>query len=168
MISWKRLSAACLIAALWMVGMNGITPAAAQDAADDETRYVIQPGDTLTAIALRFGVSVDALVGANALADPNDIFVDQAIILPDVDWVKGTLDARPVPLGETFRSLSRRYQLEADTLARLGGLASPEQLYIGYPLLLPTGTGERLDGARAAVGAGSSLLEMAALNDTKP
>jgi murein DD-endopeptidase MepM/ murein hydrolase activator NlpD len=142
-------------------------PVAAQGEGD-EVRYVIQAGDTLTTIALRFGVSVDVLVGTNELENPNDIFVGQLIILPGVDWVSGTLAAQPVPLGETFRSLARRYALDSGTMARLGGLASPEQLFVGYPMLLPTGTGERLDGARAAVSAGGTLLEMAALSGTSP
>ena len=45
-------------------------------------RYVVQPGDTLSAIARRFGTTVEAIVSANALADPDEIIVGQVIFVP--------------------------------------------------------------------------------------
>ena len=44
--------------------------------------YVVQPGDTLTAIAARFGTTVQALVVANNIVNPNLIFVGQVLIIP--------------------------------------------------------------------------------------
>lgn len=44
--------------------------------------YVINPGDTLWDIANRFGVSLDALIRANYLVDPNLIYPGQTIIIP--------------------------------------------------------------------------------------
>lgn len=41
--------------------------------------YVVQPGDTLTRIALRYGVTVDELVAWNGIADPNLILVGQVL-----------------------------------------------------------------------------------------
>ncbi|HLB26368.1 MAG TPA: polysaccharide deacetylase family protein [Dehalococcoidia bacterium] len=45
-------------------------------------RYVVQAGDTLTAIADRFGTTVEAIVEANGLADPDEIVVGQILFIP--------------------------------------------------------------------------------------
>jgi LysM repeat protein len=44
--------------------------------------YTVQPGDTLSAIAVRFGVSIDDLMVANGLSDPHSIFVGQELRIP--------------------------------------------------------------------------------------
>ena len=44
--------------------------------------YRVQKGDTLRAIADKFGVSVEALVEANEIADPNAIVVGQYLTIP--------------------------------------------------------------------------------------
>ena len=41
--------------------------------------YVVQPGDTLTAIAQMFGTTVAALTERNGLADPSVIYVGQIL-----------------------------------------------------------------------------------------
>ena len=44
--------------------------------------YTVQPGDTLSAIANRFGVTVDDLVRANRLVDPDQLEVGQQLSIP--------------------------------------------------------------------------------------
>ena len=44
--------------------------------------YTVKAGDTLTAIAIRFGVTVPAIVSANNLANPNLINVGQVLKIP--------------------------------------------------------------------------------------
>ena len=44
--------------------------------------YVVRAGDTLSSIALRFGVSLSALVEMNQLEDPSRIYVGQRLIIP--------------------------------------------------------------------------------------
>jgi hypothetical protein len=46
--------------------------------------YVIQPGDTLSNLSLRFGVSQSALQRANCIADPSDIRAGGRIYAPAV------------------------------------------------------------------------------------
>lgn len=47
--------------------------------------YVVQAGDILSAIAMRYSVSVDALVGANDLPNPDALEVGQVLTIPVVD-----------------------------------------------------------------------------------
>jgi len=43
---------------------------------------VVQPGETLSQIAKQYGVSVDALMAANGIADPHLIKIGQELIIP--------------------------------------------------------------------------------------
>ena len=44
--------------------------------------YTVQSGDTLSAVAMRFGKSVDELVQANRLVDPDQLQVGQQLTIP--------------------------------------------------------------------------------------
>ncbi len=44
--------------------------------------YRVQSGDTLSSIAQRFGVSLQALIAANNLPDPNNLSIGQVLIIP--------------------------------------------------------------------------------------
>lgn len=46
------------------------------------TTHVVQPGENLTRIALRYGVSVWAIAQANHLANINNIYVGQVLVIP--------------------------------------------------------------------------------------
>jgi LysM repeat protein len=45
--------------------------------------YVAQAGDSLSKIAARFGVTVQALMAANGLGNPNLVNVGQVLVIPD-------------------------------------------------------------------------------------
>jgi LysM repeat protein len=57
-------------------------PATPEATADGFERYVVQRGDTLAAIAIRFDTTVDAIVTLNDLTDPNAIEVGQELRIP--------------------------------------------------------------------------------------
>lgn len=44
--------------------------------------YQVEPGDNLSAIANRYGVSVQAITEANNLADPNQIMPGDQLVIP--------------------------------------------------------------------------------------
>jgi LysM repeat protein len=44
--------------------------------------YVVREGDTLSAIAARFGVEEEAILKANPLTDRDRLFVGQELIIP--------------------------------------------------------------------------------------
>ena len=50
--------------------------------ADAPGPYTVQPGDTLSAIAVVYGVSINDLMAANGLNDPDSIFVGQELRIP--------------------------------------------------------------------------------------
>jgi LysM repeat protein len=48
----------------------------------NEGVYVVQEGDTLYAIAVQFGVSMDELMAENGMSDPNSLQVGQELQIP--------------------------------------------------------------------------------------
>lgn len=48
----------------------------------DPAEYVVQPGDTLGTIAQRYGVSLEEVISANALVNPNILEVGQSLTIP--------------------------------------------------------------------------------------
>ncbi len=61
------------------VGQKLIIPAEATPARE---LYKVQPGDTLSEIAERFNVSVEALMEANGITDPDELYVGQVLRIP--------------------------------------------------------------------------------------
>ena len=47
-----------------------------------EQRYVVREGDTLSGIAARFGVTEEAILEENELADRDRLFVGQELVIP--------------------------------------------------------------------------------------
>ena len=47
-----------------------------------QTIHIVQPGETLSEIAKQYGVSLDALIAANDIADPHLIKIGQELIIP--------------------------------------------------------------------------------------
>jgi murein DD-endopeptidase MepM/ murein hydrolase activator NlpD len=58
--------------------------------------YTVRSGDTLGEIATRYGVGVSDIIRLNGLANPDRIFVGQALMLPDAARVQTAFD-RPQP-----------------------------------------------------------------------
>lgn len=46
------------------------------------SRYTVRPGDTLSAIGSRFGVSYQSIAQANGISNPNLIHVGQSLVIP--------------------------------------------------------------------------------------
>jgi murein DD-endopeptidase MepM/ murein hydrolase activator NlpD len=130
--------------------------------------YIVQEGDTLWDIALRFGLTLDELESANGITDPNQISSGAQLVIPGIEGVKGILTTQTVPYGEDLRSLSLKYGVPVDTLVRLNHLSSRTQVYAGASLITlqqdqPAGEGQRLN-----LQPGESLLELAVSQGTSP
>jgi LysM repeat protein len=55
--------------------------------------YVVQPGDTLGGLAEEFGTTIEEIMAANGLTDPNAIGVGQTLLIPSRLSSPLTLDA---------------------------------------------------------------------------
>jgi LysM repeat protein len=99
------------------------------------TSYRVAAGDSLAAIARRFGIGEDTLRWANTLpADPDLLYVGQNLVVLPVD---GVLDAAHA--GDTLQSVAERYGKSAADLATANGLQESDTLSPGQRLLVPGG-----------------------------
>ena len=61
----------------------GVTERQALEARGE--RHIVQSGESLSMIAAQYGVSVEAILAANSLDDPNTIVVGQELLIPPAD-----------------------------------------------------------------------------------
>ena len=57
-------------------------PATPDPATPEPTRYKVKAGDTLSGIAVRFGVTVKQLRAANKISDPRALKIGQVLVIP--------------------------------------------------------------------------------------
>jgi murein DD-endopeptidase MepM/ murein hydrolase activator NlpD len=129
-----------------------------------EQVHVVQRGETLYRIARRYGTTVQALVAANNLANPNLIFRGQKLIIPSAiaspaeplpaPFTAVELTPWPVVQGQTLV-----VKVQAEGIARLSGLYDEGRLVI-----FVEGEGEHwaLVGIHALTEAGAHPLKLTA------
>ena len=116
--------------------------------------HVVQRGETLYSIAVRYGTSVRALTQANGLSNANVIWVGQRLRIPGAGSSGGGSTAgsgggvHVVQRGETLYSIARRYGTSVQALMQANGLRNPNFIWVGQRL--------RLSGAGGSGSGGSS------------
>ena len=118
-----------------------------------DTTYVVQWGDTLSSIARQFGTTVQAIVDANNIANPNLIYAGQTLIIPGGNPPPPpppgpTVTPPPPPPptgnctytvrpGDTLYAIALRNNTTIAVLVQLNGIANPNLIYVGQVLQLP-------------------------------
>ncbi|MBE0686477.1 MAG: peptidoglycan DD-metalloendopeptidase family protein [Anaerolineaceae bacterium] len=98
--------------------------------------YIVQPGDTINLIAIKFNVSATDIIAANNISDPNLLSVNTQLVIPGIQGVSGILSYKAVSIGENPDSLARIYQIPKDVIYRLNQTTSPSEFYIGSNVIL--------------------------------
>ncbi|MBE3577127.1 MAG: cell wall hydrolase [Limnochordales bacterium] len=104
------------------IGLTQFDALAASDTQPPPRYYHVQPGDTLTSIARRFGLTVKDIVAWNKIPNPDFIKVGQVLALS------------PAPHRELPARGSLRYKAdeeEVELLARLVQVEAGSEAYIG-------------------------------------
>jgi LysM repeat protein len=119
-----------------------------------EGNYTVQAGDTLGSIAATYGTSVQAIMDASGLTDPNYIYVGQQLVVPGAGGVvqaasAPAADAGAAPAGgggsggtyvvqsgDTLGSIAAAHGTTVDALVAANGLSDPNYLYIGQELVI--------------------------------
>lgn len=157
-----RPAAVGTAAAVWLAG-----PLA--HAATHEVRR----GETLSSIAQRYGTTVQALVRANHLSDPNFIVAGTRLVVGPGGATASS--AHEVAPGETLWSIAQRYGTTVQALAKANRLDDPSLILSGSTLRVPSGravtvaaTGIEglLETSAARHGVDTSLVKAVAYNES--
>jgi murein DD-endopeptidase MepM/ murein hydrolase activator NlpD len=134
-----RIRSALLAIALLTGVVAAPSPATAQQ--PEGPTYVVEEGDTLIGISVRFGADPDELAALNGISDPGSIFPGMQLTIPGFEGVTGVLTTEPVQLGDTLASLALNYGIKQEDLIRLNRLGSAARLYVDMPLIVPVQEG---------------------------
>lgn len=108
--------------------------------------YVVRDGDTLSAIAQMFGVSVNTIAWANDIKGGRISIGQELVILP----ISGV--SHKVVKGDTLQTIAKKYKADLDEVVAYNGLTTSSKLAIGDVVIVPDGE------AAAVTSSGSSAV----------
>lgn len=127
----------------------------AASAASAAQTHIVQPGDTLWALASRYGVSVEAIARANTLPDVDRLRLGQRLTIPVAGSRRATggtqiavvFQRYEVREGDTLWDLARRHGMRVEDLAAQNGIEVESTLRIGQILKVKAETAKRVSPA---------------------
>ncbi len=128
-----------LVLSLLLVAQMAVGPSVAltAPAAVGPVVHVVQAGENLFRISLRYGTTIQAIMQANNLPSTT-IYVGQRLIIPG-SYVppSGPSFTYIVQPGDTLYAIARRYGTTMLAIAQMNGLVNPSYIYVGQRLLIP-------------------------------
>ena len=104
----------------------------------------VQPGDTLSDIADRQGVSLNQLMQANGITNPNILVAGQKLVLPGSRRATAAAAPRALPTapytvksGETLSEIADRFGTSTERLIKINGISNPNLVVAGTRLAIP-------------------------------
>ncbi len=95
--------------------------------------HTLKPGETLSSVAQAYGLSVDALVGANpTISSLDNLPAGVDLLIPTREGLVVTLEA-----GQSLADVLSKYHADPATVARANHLRSPFDVQPGMMLFLP-------------------------------
>lgn len=108
--------------------------------------YIVMRGDTLKALANRFGTSLDVLVSLNRdITNINVIYEGQRLIVPSDSGVPSTPPPASgqsyiVQRGDTLRIIAGRFDTTVNAILKVNPqIVDPNRIYAGQAINLPAG-----------------------------
>lgn len=143
---------------LLLPGAPGQGPAAqtGSGAAARDRFYTVRPGDSLTILAQRYGISVARLMSMNGMGALRWLYVGQVIRVPGLPGVPGVPGATGQPnasapvaslphsmahtvqTGESLSAIGHRYGVDPSVLMRVNGISNGSLLAVGQTLRIPS------------------------------
>lgn len=101
--------------------------------------HTVKSGDTLSAIALKYGTTVSALVAMNNIANANRISVGQVLNLPTTAKAVASTATTAnrtytVKSGDALSVIAQKLGMNQSTLIAMNGIKNPNLIYVGQIL----------------------------------
>lgn len=104
---------------------------------DPPVFYLIQPGDTLGTIAYNFDTSVEELMIANNISDPNFISPGEKLIIPTLIGISGLITPVTLNFGESLDQVSKINDIDLSILILLNKITSMSSIAAGSTVFVP-------------------------------
>lgn len=123
---------------------SSLTSSSANSTVTTAASYTIKAGDTLSAIAAKYGTTYQALASTNSISNPNDIYVGQVIKVSATATAASSQAASStnsngsytVKSGDTLYGIALANGLNWQTLAKQNGISDPNVIFVGQKLSL--------------------------------
>jgi len=117
-----------------------------------DTTYVVQAGDTLSGIAVKCGVSMQAIISANGISNPNLVSVGQRLTIPGVSSCGSSSGTTTTPTttttttaagsytvqsGDTLGGIAFRFSTTVSAILNANRLTNPNLIFVGQTLTIP-------------------------------
>jgi murein DD-endopeptidase MepM/ murein hydrolase activator NlpD len=149
-----------------LLGDFAINPVSGQDT--DLPVYIVQSGDTISSIALRFNVTTDDIIRENGITDANLVNIGTPLRIPGLEGISGVLTSEVIPFGVTLSDLTRINQVNEQDLIILNKYTSPSEIIAGMKMIIPVKEITPAFTYLSQVSFDSSPLSFAIVNNTSP
>lgn len=129
-------------------------------ASDEIIVYKVSPGDTVLAVAKRFGVTDSTIRWANNLKKTDVLHVGQTLTILPISGVKHI-----VTKGDTLASIAKRYKADVEDIADYNGIDSTDGLTVGQVVIVPDG--QIAATATTKTSSGKTIKNRANIPETK-
>lgn len=129
------------IALVVMCCMTLLSPGvlAAPEGQQQGTYHVVAAGETLAAIAARYGVTISEIMVANGIQNANLIYAGQRLLIPTPGGPASVPKEHIVNPGESLTSIAALYGISVAQLAAANGLGTNDFVFAGQVLVIPAG-----------------------------
>lgn len=100
---------------------------------DAASVHRVKEGEDIFKIAKEYEVTIKEVVNLNKLPDPNSIYHQQALIIPE----RENSYSYRVKRGESLAGIAKKLEIDSDKLALYNGLSNPDQIYERQLLYIP-------------------------------
>lgn len=98
----------------------------------DGTTYIVQPGDTLSGIAARYGTTYQSLAAINGISNPDIIHVGDRIVIDGVVSAQSSdVEYYTIQPGDTLSGIAANYGTTWKWLAEINGIDTPDLIHPG-------------------------------------
>ena len=98
----------------------------------DGTTYIVQPGDTLSGIAARYGTTYQSLAAINGISNPDIIHVGDRIVIDGVVSAQSSdVEYYTIQPGDTLSGIAANYGATWQWLAEINGIDTPDLIHPG-------------------------------------
>lgn len=102
--------------------------------ADQVVKYTVQSGENIGSIASDFGVSINTVIWANNIKNPDILSLGEVLKIPPVTGVIHTIQNK-----DTVASIANKYKADSTKILSFNDLTADQPLKVGDELMVPDG-----------------------------